>query len=165
VLFILGIALVFVELLLVPGTFIAGISGVMLMLVALVMGMVDVYPGTPTVPALPDLKGPLRDLSLAGLIALGAVLILARFLPETSVYHKLVSQSASGVASVAAVETRNESRLGKTGVTVTNLSPGGKARFDEDLVDVVTRGERIEKGRPIRITGHSGADAVVEEIT
>jgi membrane-bound serine protease (ClpP class) len=165
VLFILGIVLVLVELLLVPGTFIAGISGVMLMLVALIMGMVDVYPGAPAVPALPDLKAPLRDLSLAVLIALGAVLILARYLPETSIYHKLVSQSASGVASVAAVESKNESRLGKTGVTVTNLSPGGKARFDEDLVDVMTRGERIEKGRRVRIIGHSGMDAVVEEIT
>jgi membrane-bound serine protease (ClpP class) len=137
----------------------------MLMLVALIMGMVDVYPGAPAVPALPDLKAPLRDLSLAVLIALGAVLILARYLPETSIYHKLVSESASGVQSVAAVETRNVSRLGKTGLTVTNLSPGGKARFDEDLVDVVTRGERIEKGRHVRIIGHSGADAVVEEIT
>jgi membrane-bound serine protease (ClpP class) len=165
VLFILGIVLVLVELLLVPGTFIAGISGVMLMLVALIMGMVDVYPGAPTVPALPDLKAPLRDLSLAVLIALGAVLILARYLPETSIYHKLVSQSASGVQSVAAVETRNVSRLGKTGLTVTNLSPGGKARFDEDLLDVMTRGERIEKGRRVRIIGHSGMDAVVEEIT
>jgi membrane-bound serine protease (ClpP class) len=165
VLFILGIVLVLVELLLVPGTFIAGISGVMLMLVALIMGMVDVYPGAPAVPALPDLKAPLRDLSLAVLIALGAVLILARYLPETSIYHKLVSESASGVQSVAAVETRNVSRLGKTGLTVTNLSPGGKARFDEDLVDVVTRGERIEKGRHVRIIGHSGADAVVKEIT
>jgi hypothetical protein len=40
------------------------------MLVALVMGMVDMYPGAPLLPRLPDLQAPLRDLSVAVIVSL-----------------------------------------------------------------------------------------------
>ena len=56
----------------------------------------------------------LRDLGIAlvGTVFIG--LILARFLPKTSLFQKLVSQTASGVNSVAAQEAQ---RLGfKTGL-------------------------------------------------
>jgi membrane-bound ClpP family serine protease len=65
---------------------------------------------------------------------------------------------------VAAVEAQLTSRLGQTGVAIAPLCPGGKARFGEDLLDVITRGEMVGKGRPVRIIGHSGPNAVVEEM-
>lgn len=162
ILFVVGLILVLVELLVIPGTFVAGVAGVMLMLVALIMGMVDVYPGSPSIPTLPQLRLPLRDLSFALLTSFGLALVLARFLPETPIFRKLVSQGASGETSVAAIEQVHSARLGKTGIAVTNLTPGGKARFGAELVDVITRGERVAKGQPVRIISHSGADAVVE---
>jgi membrane-bound serine protease (ClpP class) len=164
ILFVVGVLLIMVELFIVPGTFIAGIAGIVLILVALVMGMVDVYPGTPALPSLPDLQLPVRDLSLAIIISFGLVLILARFLPKTTLFHKLVSETASGVSSVAAVETQQTAQLGKIGVAIAPLCPGGKARFDDQLLDVITRGEMVEKGRPVRIIGHSGPNAVVVAI-
>lgn len=44
ILFVLGLILVALELFVFPGTFIAGITGAALMLIAIVMGMVDMYP-------------------------------------------------------------------------------------------------------------------------
>jgi membrane-bound serine protease (ClpP class) len=163
-LFVVGIILVAVELFVFPGTLIAGISGVVLMLVALVMAMVDIYPGGPVLPTLPQLRLPLRDLSLAVLATLACVLVLARVLPQTSLFNRLVSQTASGVSSVAAQEQQLDARVGQTGVTLTGLRPGGRARFGEQLLDVVTQGEMIEKGRTVRVIGHTGPNAVVEEI-
>ncbi len=161
VVFVIGVALLAVELFVFPGTFIAGILGAILILVSLVMGMVDVYPGTPTLPSLPDVREPLQDLSLAILGAVVVALVLARFLPKTTLYDRLVSQTASGEVSVAALQAQSTARMGKVGVAISNLSPGGKARFGEELLDVVTRGERIEKGQPVRIVGHSGSNAIV----
>jgi membrane-bound ClpP family serine protease len=88
--------------------------------------------------------------------------VLARYLPTTPIFRQLVSQTASGVESVATQEAAQNARLGRTGVAISNLCPGGKARFDDDLIDVVTRGELVEKGRSVRIIGHSAAAAVVE---
>ncbi len=164
ILFVLGLILVALELFVFPGTFIAGITGAALMLIAIVMGMVDMYPGAPTLPTFPQLQLPLRDISLAVLSSLVLVLILARFLPQTNLFQKLVSQTASGVVSVAAVELQQQARMGQTGVTVSQLYPGGKARFGDELLDVLTRGEMVEKGRSVRIIGANGPNAVVEEV-
>lgn len=159
--FIVGVLLTAVELFVFPGTLIAGILGAALILIALVMGMVDVYPGTPALPSLPDLQLPLRDLSIAALSSLVIALVLARFLPETNLFRRLVSQTASGVTSVAAQEAQLDSRLGKIGEAIAPLCPGGKARFGDDLLDVITRGEMVAKGSPVKIIGHSGPNAVV----
>ncbi|MBE0541830.1 MAG: nodulation protein NfeD [Verrucomicrobia bacterium] len=164
VVFVVGLILVALELFVFQGSMIAGVGGAVLMLTAIVMGMVDMYPGTPRLPTLPQLQLPLRDLgiALAGTVVIAA--ILARFLPKTSLFQKLVSQTASGVSSVAAQEAQQEARLGQTGVAISQLYPGGKARFGDEILDVITQGELIEKGRPVKIIGHTGQDAVVEEV-
>ena len=163
IVFVVGLMLVLLELLLLPGTYVAGITGGVLMLVALVMGTVDMYPGTPVLPTLPQLRLPLRDLSMAVLLSLGLALVLARVLPHTTLFRQLVSQTASGVVSQAESEARQSARVGQPGVTLSPLCPGGKAIFGEERVDVITRGEMVDKGRPVRILHHSGPIAVVEE--
>jgi membrane-bound serine protease (ClpP class) len=165
IVFVVGLILVMVELFVVPGTFVAGIAGALLMLVALVMGMVDTYPGTPALPTLPQLELPLRDISIAVAISFVLALILARFFPQTTLFQRLVSQTASGVASVAAIEAQHAARIGQVGVAIAPLCPGGKARFDDQLLDVITRGEMVAKGHTVRIIGHTGSNAVVEEVS
>jgi membrane-bound serine protease (ClpP class) len=164
VVFVVGLILVALEFFVFLGTFIAGISGAVLMLVALVMGMVDMYPGTPRLPTLPQLQIPLRDLSIAVVGTVVAGLLLAPWLPKTPLFRKLVSQSVSGVSSVAAQEAQQDSRLGQMGVARSPLRPGGKAKFDDQILDVITQGELIEPGQPVKIIGHSGPDAVVEAV-
>jgi membrane-bound serine protease (ClpP class) len=67
------------------------------------------------------------------------------------------------VSSTAAQEALQESLIGQSGVTISQLYPGGKARFGERTLDVLTEGELVEQGRRVRIIGHTGADAVVKE--
>ena len=66
--------------------------------------------------------------------------------------------------SIAALEAQQQARLGQTGVAISQLYPGGKARFDDQLLDVITRGEMVEKGRSVKIIGHNGPNAIVEEV-
>jgi membrane-bound serine protease (ClpP class) len=51
--------------------------------------------------------------------------------------------------------------LGATGVAETQLRPSGKGRFGNQLVDVVTEGDLIERGTPIQIVNVEGARVVV----
>src|SRR5437660_1860916 len=125
--FLLGLALVALELFVFPGTAILGLIGGALMLVALVMAMVDVYPGMPTLPTFRMLQLPLRDLFIAFVGGALAVWVLSRWLPKTAIYGKLVSQTASGVNTVAKLEREQKSRLGQVGVAISVLRPGGKA--------------------------------------
>jgi membrane-bound serine protease (ClpP class) len=161
--FVVGLVLLALELFVFPGTTLLGLIGAALMLVALVMAMVDVYPGMPALPTFKMLELPLRDLLIAFFGGAVAVVALSRWLPKTSFYGKLVSQTASGVATVANIERQRVSRLGQVGIAISALRPGGKAQFGNEILDVISQGELIDKGHRVKIIGHSGAEAVVEE--
>src|SRR6266487_3613834 len=160
--FVVGLALLALELFVFPGTTALGLIGTALMLVALVMAMVDVYPGMPALPTFKMLELPLRDLFIAFLGGAVAVLALSRWLPKTSFYGNMVSQAASGVITGAKLERKQMSRLGQVGVAISELRPGGKAQFGNEILDVISQGEMIDKGQRVKIIGHSGTEAVVE---
>ncbi len=163
-LFVLGLVLVVLELFLFPGTVVLGLVGGLLMLVTVVMAMVDRYPGMPALPTLPQLETPLWDLFYAAVGAGVVILILGRFLPHTPLYGILVSRAASGMESLRELSEQRRRLLGREGVALSALHPGGKARFGEEVLDVITQGDLIEKGTPVRIVGYSAREAVVEPV-
>lgn len=162
--FIVGIALVVLELFFFPGTLVLGLTGFGLILASLVMAMVDIYPGAPTLPTLPQLTVPLNDLALAAIGSVVAILILSRVLPKTSLYPALVSQGATAMQTEAAIAATQQKHLGQVGVALSTLRPGGKAQFGDEILDVVTEGDLIEPGRKVRVIGSSGHEAVVEVV-
>ncbi len=164
-LFLLGLLLVILELFLFPGTVLLGVSGAALMVVTILMAMVDLYPGMPTLPALPQLKTPLRDLAIAVIGSVLVLLLLSRIVPKTSLYGVLVARSASGMNSVQAEAQVQRARIGIEGVAVSILRPGGKAQFGEEIIDVITQGEMLPKGTRVRIVAHSAREAIVEPVT
>ncbi len=162
--FVVGLALIISEFFVHPGTILPGLVGAVLIFIALVMAMVDMYPGTPALPTLPEIELPVRNIMIALCSSLVIMAILARFLPKTSIYRRLVSQGASGDVSVVEQQKELASRLGEQGVAISNLRPGGKAQFGNDIVDVITQGEMIGKGQTVRIIGYSGTEAIVEPV-
>ena len=180
--FVVGVALVAVELFLLPGTIFIGLIGVVCMFVALVMGMTDLYPNMPWFPAgegeggggvvpqvegkdfdWPDFSRPIRDLLIAFALSVPIIWGLAKYLPHTALFAAFTSSAASGVESVAAVAAELESRLGQTGTSTTPLNPGGKAMFGDALCNVITQGEMIAAGTPVKVIGHRGSDLLVIE--
>ncbi len=180
--FVVGVALVAVELFLLPGTIFIGLIGVVCMFVALVMGMTDLYP-MPWFPAgegeggggliadwlrgdyseLPDFSRPITDLLIAFGLAVPIIWALAKYLPHTALFAAFTSSAASGVESVAAVAAEVESRLGQAGTSTTPLNPGGKVMFGDALCNVITQGEMIAAGTPVKVIGHRGSDLLVIE--
>ncbi len=169
-LFVIGLILLALELLVFPGVTVLGLAGSLLMLLAIIMAMVDVYPSVPG-PGLPTgiqfqfpVEVIITNLSIALLGSLLAVWLLSFVLPKTSLYSSLVSHSVSGESSVVLQEKTEKRRLGEVGVAVSVLRPGGKAQFGDDVLDVITQGELISKGARVRIIGHSATEAIVEEV-
>ncbi len=162
IVFVIGLALILSELFLHPGTILPGVIGLILIVIALVMAMVDIYPGTPMLPSLPQLKWPLENLVIALVSSVIIAIILARFLPHTPIYRTLVSQGVSGGTVEKELQQQQAAHIGQIGAAISNLRPGGKARFGEQVIDVITQGEMIAKGQPVRILRYSGAEAVVE---
>jgi membrane-bound serine protease (ClpP class) len=162
--FILGLVLVGMELFLFPGTILVGLAGAVLMLTALVMAMVDVYPGGPALPSIGQLRLPLTQILVAMLGAVATVWALGLIIPRTSLYDRLVSSTTSGARGVGETARQHLAELGHIGVTMSPLRPGGKARFGDQILDVISQGDLVDRGRKVRIIGHSASEAIVEVI-
>lgn len=173
--FLVGVILLALEFFVFPGTVALGVAGGLLAIGAVVMALVDLYPTTPVTPggmSWPAWTGPTSDslngalrvllLTLTG-TALG-VWLAGKWLPKTPLYAALVSRGESGAATTAAFVTQENTLFGQSGVTISALCPGGKARFGEAVLDVMSQGEMLEKGRVVRVVGFSTGTAIVEAL-
>ena len=174
VLFIVGILLLLVELLIVPGFGVTGVLGIIFMFAGL-LGMF--------IPNQPDeLPWPKTSFDWTllqnGALTLGAGFVgflvlaslLAKHLPKIKFLSGLVMMPATAggvdapISMTAPPETSTKLDVGQTGAVVTPLRPSGKAQFDSVFVDVVAQGEFLKKGTNVRIVEISGNRVVVEAV-
>lgn len=162
-LFALGLILLAVEFFLFPGHFVSAALGTIAVLAALVLAMTGHLPGEPRLPSWPQLQIPLLKV-FGGAMGAGIVaLALGRYLPKSTLFKKMELVAATSTAEgYTASSGEAKSLLGTTGIAETNLRPSGKGRFGEQLVDVVTEGDLIEKGMSITIVEVQGSRVVVK---
>jgi membrane-bound serine protease (ClpP class) len=94
-------------------------------------------------------------------------LILARFLPRTSVYRRFVLSAdiPSGPSLAGAPRdfgAAYDVSPGTAGTALTTLRPSGKARFGDHVVDVVTEGDFIAAETPVSVVSTDGMRVVVK---
>lgn len=103
--------------------------------------------------------------SIASAIVLTVILfaVFVRYYPQNAWMRRLALVEAQGADYVA---SRDFSALhGMTGVAASYLRPAGVAQIDGKRVDVLTEGEFIAAGTPIRVTRVEGARVFVEPVT
>lgn len=167
-LFITGVVLILLEVFVVPGVTIFGLSGGLLVLASLILAsQTFVWPHNEYQTA------HLRDtlVILTGVIAatVVAAVLMNRLLPRTPGLGRMVLAPPSGAELDQ--QSRRESLasfehlLGRTGVAITPLVPGGKARFDDELIDVsLASGEYVNRGERVEVIKTSGARVLVKKV-
>lgn len=163
ILFFIGVALVLSELTLHPGTILPGLVGVFLIFTSLVWAMIDHYPGQPLIPTSQMLTRPLLNLTLALVIASVAIYFLAKYLPKTAFFRHFIL-SESDPQPMLAEPAKQQVYPGTSGTVRTTLRPSGKAEFGGDVIDVVSKGEFIPAGEPVKVVAVEGARVVVEAV-
>ena len=167
-LFLLGLFLVLIEILFFAhSTIVFGVVGVFLMLASILWAMVDRYPGENFLPSGQMLLMPLINLVIAIVAATIVITVLARYLPRTSLYRRfaLVTSNPAG-PSLSRIPRQFATAVsivpGDKGTTVSMLRPSGKARFADQLVDVITEGEFVAPETPITVIQTDGMRVVVK---
>lgn len=146
-LLVVGLALLAIEIFVIPGFGVIGILGI---------GCVVSGGGLAWV-RLGARYGLLA--ALAGILVAAAMFWL---FPRTSMGRKLVLNEAQ--RGMRAADPGLSKLVGKEGLAFTPLRPSGMARIEERTVDVVTDGVYIEAGKRIRVVEVAGARVQVEEI-
>jgi len=174
VVILLGMALLAVELLVIPGFGVAGIAGIALLALGLIASFVPKElpipdSGDPSWwPTLPLTISYLRSglWALAGGMggALLGAFLLARFLPKVPVVGRLVPPNPTREQVIPDDPYPGVALLGHIGRTEGTLRPAGKARFGATLVDVLSDGEYIPSGTRVEVIERSGARVLVRRV-
>ena len=167
-LFVLGLVLVLIEILFFAhSTIVFGVVGVFLILASLFWAMIDRYPGETFFPTGRALAVPLLNLFLALIGAAIVIALLARYLPRTSVYRRFALMTSNPPGpSLAGVPREFATAIdlspGTEGISLSILRPSGKARFLDQIIDVVTQGEFIPPNTSITVVRRDGMRVVVK---
>ena len=171
ILFILGIGLLAVEIFLIPGFGVVGISGLVLIALSLILSMQDFV-----IPRLEwewTLMGRNAIVVCAGLLAgITGIAILALMGPKTKMFNRItlntqIEQTASeggGWQNDGSIESDFSKLIGKTGKAVTVLRPIGKAEFEGETFQVETGGSFINEGAEIKVIKVQGNNIIVRSV-
>jgi membrane-bound ClpP family serine protease len=141
ILIIIGVLLLIAEIF-IPSFGVTGITGIISILIGVILT---------------------SDTFVGGLLLFTGILVVAVIL--MFIAYKLLSTVKS---PFVLKESLNEDKddlsffVGKTGVAITPLRPAGTAELDGVRIDVVTRGDFIEKGTSIRVESVQGTKIVVK---
>ncbi len=163
--FIIGIALILLELFIIPGFGIAGIGGILCVLFGLVTAMLNnnFFDFTPI--HIPDLNQALLTVFL-GLI-LGTILIiyLVSKIGTKGMFARLaLNKEQTTDEGYVGVPTEQISIVGYEGIATTDLRPAGKVVINNRHYDAVSQyGDFIEKGTPIIVTKYETTQLYVRK--
>lgn len=164
VMFVVGLALLAVEIFVIPGFGIAGIAGLICTLGALVLVMInnDGFSFDFVDPA--EIFKAIST-TLAGLM--GAIIVM--FIGGV----RLLNSNVFKRISLADVQLKDEGytssfysndMVGRKGTTYTVLRPSGKILVDGEIYDAYTRGNYIDSGQEVEVISADGTSLKVKEV-
>lgn len=144
---VVGIILLLIELMVVPGFGVAGVLGIC----ALVAGAMGAWTEL----------GPTWGVAIgvASVVLSGITLYV---FPRTRAGKRMILEDAQRNTTA---QTARRDLINQRGKALTPLRPTGVARFGVDEVDVITEGEYIESGKPVVVTQIEGTRVVVRAAT
>jgi membrane-bound serine protease (ClpP class) len=154
-----GVLLLLLELFVLPGFGVAGVLGVLALLAGLTSSLIG------SGATLRFVLYASSRVAISAALALMGGLLLLRFLPSLPGARRLVLQSAlPGGGSRGRPQPSGQPPAGlrgAVGLTLTPLRPAGIAQLAGQRVDVVSTGDFIAAGRPVRVVEEAGSRVVV----
>lgn len=163
-LFSLGLVLLLAEVLFFPGVAVPALTGIVLMLVALVWSMADLWPNEPIQFTGEAFAQPLTNVGYGMLLSLGLFAALLRFLPQGWFWDRLTVNAVAGtVAQSAAGGAAAGGLIGSIGVAATALRPGGQIEIGGKRYEARAMLGSIAPGTRIVVRSREDFALVVEE--
>ena len=162
--FVAGVALIAVEVFVIPGFGVAGILGITCVVGSLIFMMLDNdFFDFEYVPS--------GNIMTAALVVLGSMLgsvilllvVGVRF-ANSGLFKRVALQDTQSSDEGFTSTFYTEDLMGKEGVAYTILRPSGRIEIDDVLYDAYTRGEYIEKGDKVVVISQEGTSLKVRSM-
>lgn len=158
IIFFLGVLLLLLEILVIPGFGITGIAGIALIFLGIFLSLIKHPFSAPKIQIIQAFY----TLSSVIIITFVMVVLTWRFLPKTGLWRRIILDFSETRKSGFEPATSQEYYLGKTGKTLSALRPSGKAIVEGHTLDVITEGEFIDKDKEIKVIKVEGNKIIVK---
>ncbi len=158
--FVVGLGLLLAEIFIIPGFGIAGISGIILIFASIFLSLL----GSKPFIDMEAISIAIIQLSGALILSLVGIFVLAKYLPKSKMFNKLVLSEAEKADQGFVSYPSETDLIGKEGIAFTTLRPGGTAIIDGKKIDVVADSEYIDKDAKIKVLRVEGIKVVVTAV-
>jgi membrane-bound serine protease (ClpP class) len=171
VLFAAGVVFLAMELFVIPGFGITGITGICLMLAGIVLASQEFALPTNNAELGITVSSTLTAL-ISGMVCVAICALMVRHMGSIPVLNRLMLKppqpametvTAHGKEKTPLLDTETIVAVGDWGTAATLLRPGGKGQFGDRVVDVVSDSGFLQPGTQIRVIDMRGSRIVVEQ--
>jgi len=160
--FLAGLALILLEIFIIPGFGLTGIVGILLILASFVLSLLPRLEGI----GFEDILNSLTTVGISFIVAFVLVIPIIKLVPKSRVFRNLVLETSErgseGYRSTPAVY---EQFLGVEGTALSPLRPAGIGLSHGQRLNVVADGDFIEPNQKIKIIKVEGYRVIVRKIS
>lgn len=163
--FLVGVGLIILELFAFPGFGVAGISGIVLVIVGLTLSLLGNVNFNFEPVKNQDVGVALLTVTAGLLLSVGVIIYLSSKIGTKGMFRKVaLNTTLDNETGYIGVPMQGKELVGETGVAATVLRPSGKVEVAGKMYDAVSEQSFIEKGTKVRIVRYETGQIYVEEL-
>lgn len=163
--FLTGLILIALELFVIPGFGVAGISGIALVVSSLALAMVGNVGFDFSTVQISNLIQAFLIAVIASSISIIGSILLAIKLFEGNLLNRLVLQTSQNKEDgYSSVSSAHLALVGNEGTAYTDMMPSGKVEIAESIYDATSEAGFILRGTRVKVTGHATSQLKVRPI-
>ncbi len=160
IIFIIGLILIALEIFVIPGFGIAGISGIILTISGLVLALLNNTNFNFESVAMPDLSRSILTVMCGIFVGFALMIYMSSRIGEPGLFRKIALHT--NIESSIITHEEKNSLTGKTGIAVTILKPSGKVMIADEIFDAIAEVSYIDEGTPVKVTRQEAAQIYVD---
>jgi len=168
IIFILGLLLLGLEIFVIPGVFVVGALGILMILSSIIWALADVWPGSEFHITPEIFVEPFIELALGLIIACIGIAIIGRYFFHSRISDLLILKTFVGQKNDRSQGDQEneikEVQMGARGLTVTDLHPGGIVEINSKRYPARVNLEAIDKNTEIEVVGREDFGLIVKNI-
>ncbi|MDR2056852.1 MAG: nodulation protein NfeD [Dysgonamonadaceae bacterium] len=161
IVFIIGMILILLEIFVIPGFGIAGISGIILIGTGLIFALLDNDWFSFQYVEMPDVTRSVLTVLSGMLLSLLAILYLSSLIGEKGIFRRIAL--TTDLENSGSVDLIDNQLIGQIGKTMTDLRPSGKIIIHDEVYDAISILGFIEKNAEVIVIKFENMQLYVEK--
>jgi membrane-bound serine protease (ClpP class) len=160
VVFIIGILLILLEIFVIPGFGVTGITGIIFVCAGLIFALLDNHYFSFEHVQMSDILRSTMTVFSGLLLATGAIVWLSSRIGEKGMFQRIAL--TTDLSTSESTDQKTHSLVGKTGKAMTVLRPSGKVIIDNEVYDAVSNQGFINSGTTVTVIKFENMQIYVE---